>query len=243
MCALSPLEEDSSGAALIPEGVLPLVPWPSADPCRLLPPIVALLTLLLDRADTGGEENAIDEEAREFMLSTLVYWGHIHTRRCYRQWRWWGESVCCVCASYRTHCKWRCGAKCRHRGMATVHMTTGKTGSVTVISIPHNTFENMKSNVIKWVIQRKGINKHLAHLLRGVKLAEDSSDARLGRTELCGVTEGGNSEDGAEGATLVLLPREGDSCFGVEELDVADGECIMSYITKLKQLKSVKLNL
>lgn len=63
-----------------------------------------------------------------------------------------------------------------------------------------------------------------AHLLRGGKLAEESSEAKLGRAELCGVTEGGNSEDGAEGATLVLLPREGDSCFGVEELDVAETE-------------------
>lgn len=81
------------------------------------------------------------------------------------------------------------------------------------------------------------INKHLAHLLRGVKLAEDSSDARLGRTELCGVTEGGNSEDGAEGATLVLLPREGDSCFGVEELDVADGEGVSVIYYKTEAVK------
>lgn len=117
-------------------------------------------------------------------------------------------------------------------------MTTGKTASVTDICSPHNICQNMKSNVNKWVIQRKCINKHLAHLLRGGKLAEDSSDARLGRTELCGVTEGGNSEDGAEGATLVLLTREGDSCFGVEELDVADGEGIKCHILqKIKQFK------
>lgn len=89
MCALSPLEEDSSGADLIPESALPLVPWPKIpDPCRLLPPLVALFTLPLDRADTGWEENAIDEGAREFTLSTLVYWRHIHTQSCYRQWRW-----------------------------------------------------------------------------------------------------------------------------------------------------------
>lgn len=94
-------------------------------------------------------------------------------------------------------------------------MTRGKTG----ISSPHNVFKEQNC-----VIQRKATNKHLAHLLRGGKLAEDSSDAMLGRAELCGVTEGGNSEDGADGATLVLLTREGDSCFGVEELDVADEE-------------------
>lgn len=29
--------------------------------------------LLLARADTGGEENAMDEGARELTLSTLVY--------------------------------------------------------------------------------------------------------------------------------------------------------------------------
>lgn len=112
-------------------------------------------------------------------------------------------------------------------------MTTGKTGSVTDISIPLNIFEEQNS-----VIQRKGTNKHLAHLLREGKLAEDSSDARLGRAELCGVTEGGNSEDGADGATIVLLAREGDSCFGVEELDVADGEGINVIYYKNKANKS-----
>jgi len=40
----------------------------------------------------------------------------------------------------------------------------------------------------------------------------------------------------------VLLTREGDSCFGVEELDVADGEGIKCHITKHKVVKA-KLNL
>lgn len=77
------------------------------------------------------------------------------------------------------------------------------------------------------ILRNKKKNKLLlpAHLLRGGKLAEESSEAKLGRAELCWVTEGGNSEDGAEGATLVLLlTREGESCFGVEELDVAETE-------------------
>lgn len=51
------------------------------------------------------------------------------------------------------------------------------------------------------------------------------------------MTEGGNSEDGAEGATLVLLPREGDSCFGVEELDVADGEGVNVIYYKTEAVK------
>ncbi len=73
-----PLEEDSSWAVLTIESVLPLVPWPKApDMCRLLLPLIELPTLLLDRAGTGGEENAIDDGAREFTLSTLVYWGQI----------------------------------------------------------------------------------------------------------------------------------------------------------------------
>lgn len=109
-------------------------------------------------------------------------------------------------------------------------MTTGKTGRVTDISSPHKVFEER-------TVQRKVTNKLLAHLLSGGKLAEDSSDARLGKAELCGVTEGGNSEDGADGATLVLLPREGDSCFGVEELDVADEEGINVICCKNKEKK------
>lgn len=59
------------------------------------------------------------------------------------------------------------------------------------------------------------------HLLRDGRVAEGSSGARLDRVELWGVTEGGNRDNGAEGATLVLLPKDGDSGFGVEELDVA----------------------
>lgn len=59
------------------------------------------------------------------------------------------------------------------------------------------------------------------HLLRDGRVAEGSSGARLDRVELWGVTEGGNRDNGAEGATLVLLAKDGDSGFGVEELDVA----------------------
>lgn len=60
------------------------------------------------------------------------------------------------------------------------------------------------------------------HLLREERVAEGSSGARLDRVELWGVTEGGKRDNGAEGrATLVLPPKDGDSGFGVEELDVA----------------------
>lgn len=62
------------------------------------------------------------------------------------------------------------------------------------------------------------------HLLRDGRVAEGNSGARLDRVELWGVTEGGNRDNGAEGATLVLLTKEGDSGFGVEELDVAVGK-------------------
>lgn len=51
-----------------------VVPFPlrlRAAECRLLLP--ALLTLLLERPETDTEENATDDAAREFMLSTLVY--------------------------------------------------------------------------------------------------------------------------------------------------------------------------
>lgn len=65
------------------------------------------------------------------------------------------------------------------------------------------------------------MREKLVHLLRDGRVAEGSSWARLDRVELWGVTEGGNRDNGAEGTTLVLLAKDGDSGFGVEELDVA----------------------
>lgn len=53
--------------------VVPFPLSPRAAECRLLLP--ALLTLLLERAKTDAEENATDDAAREFTLSTLVYCG------------------------------------------------------------------------------------------------------------------------------------------------------------------------
>lgn len=60
------------------------------------------------------------------------------------------------------------------------------------------------------------------YLLRPERLAEGSSGARPERDETWEVTDKGNRDNGAEGARLVLLLKEGgDSGFGVEELDVA----------------------
>lgn len=69
------MEEESRGAVLIAEGaVVPFPLSPRAAECKLL--LTALLTLLLERAETDTEENATDDAAREFTLSTLVYCGY-----------------------------------------------------------------------------------------------------------------------------------------------------------------------
>lgn len=76
------------------------------------------------------------------------------------------------------------------------------------------------------------------HLLRDGRVAEGSSGARLDRVELWGVTEGGNRDNGAEGATLVLLPKDGESGFGVEELDVAKSrQEVEMFVTRDSELK------
>lgn len=129
--------------------VVPFPLSPSTAECRLL--LTALLTPLLpESAETDTEENAADDAAREFTLSTLVY--------------------------------------------------------VSEELVP-------SADTEEWPL--------LTWLLREERVAEGSSGARLDRVELWGVTEGGKRDNGAEGrATLVLPPKDGDSGFGVEELDV-----------------------
>lgn len=61
----------------------------------------------------------------------------------------------------------------------------------------------------------------MLYLLRGGRLAEGSSAARLESGVLWGATEGGRIAEGAEGGPLPALPRDGDSGLGVEDADVA----------------------
>lgn len=100
--------------------------------------------------------------------------------------------------------------------MTTAHMATREKRRTT----KRSSVSFLYSFVMASTRRRSKRGKNV-HLLRDERVADGSSGARLDRVELWGVTEGGNRDNGAEGATLVLLPKDGESGFGVEELDVA----------------------